>query len=272
MARRLSDIAPNLILASMVLITVLPLVSLFTTALQPQGTTPNGLTIPSDPQWGNFADAWQQSNFVTLLGSTTVIVLGVVPVSVLIATMAGYALAQLRVPGGGVAYALLVFGLTLPAPAIMTPLYLEMKQFHLLDSQIALILPLIGLFMPFSVTWMRTHFASVPRELTEAASIDGAGAADLFRRIHVPLAVPAWTSLAMLLFLWTANQFMLAIVMITDPSQRTLAGALGAFQGERTTNVVLLCAASLLIITPTTLVFLVAQRQFIRALLQGIEK
>lgn len=91
----------------------------------------------------------------------------------------------------------------------------------------------------------------------------------LFWRIHVPLSTPAISSLAILLFLWTWNQFLLAVVLVSDPTQRTMAGALGAFQGQWGTDIPLLCAGSLLILTPTLIVFLVFQRQFASALLQG---
>ncbi len=272
MRRSSVQISPTILLAVLVLLTVLPFVSMFSTALQPQGTVPSGLTFPRDAHWENFADAWNAAEFLKLLRSNLIIVIGVVPVSVLFATMGGYALTQMRVPGGGIALGLLIFGLTLPFEAILIPLYLQMKGLGLLNTRLAIILPLIGLYMPFSVFWMRSHFVNVPIDLREAAEIDGAGPWHTFRYIQLPLAVPAWSSLATLLFIWTTNQFLLAIVLISDPTERTLAGAFGAFQGERTTNIVLVCAVSLLIITPTTLVFLAFQRHFIKALLQGIAK
>lgn len=260
------------LLLVMMLVTAIPLISLLTTALQPQGTTPSGLSIPSTPTWFNFADAWEQTSFLTLLGSTAIIVLGVVPLTVVLSTMAGYALAQLRLPGGAFLLALFVFGLTLPFEAILTPLYYMMQGLGLLNTQLSLILPLIGLHMPFAVFWMRSHFVNVPAEVTEAAQIDGASALGAFRHIQIPLAMPAWVSLTMLLSLWTTNQFMLAIVLINDPMKRTLAGALGAFQGEKTTNVVLVCAVTLLIMAPTTILFVFLQKHFTKALLQGIAK
>jgi raffinose/stachyose/melibiose transport system permease protein len=126
--------------------------------------------------------------------------------------------------------------------------------------------------MPFSVVWMRAHFASTPAELSEAARVDGATPWQLFWRIHVPIARPALASLAILLFLWTWNQFLLAIVLVDDPVKRTMAGALGAFQGQWGTDVPLLCAGSLLILAPTLLVFFAFQRQFVSALLAGAVK
>ena len=99
--------------------------------------------------------------------------------------------------------------------------------------------------------------------------MDGANVWQLFWRIHVPLAMPAISSLAILLFLWTWNQFLLAIVLVDDPTKRTMAGALGAFQGQWGTDIPLLCAGSLLILTPTLIIFLIFQRHFVTALLQG---
>jgi raffinose/stachyose/melibiose transport system permease protein len=256
-------------LLALVVITLLPFVSMLSAALQPRGTVPTGLAWPSDPRWGNFVDAFTVANMSALLRSSVLIVLGVVPVSVLIATMAGFGLGQLRVPGGRIAFGLLLVGLTLPFEAVITPIYYQMQDLGLLNTRWAIILPLIGLYMPFGVFWMRAHFVNVPTELADAARVDGSSTWQLFWRIQVPLARPAIASLTILLFLWTWNQFLLAIVLVDDATRRTMAGALGAFQGQWGTDQVLLCAGSLLILTPTLVVFLVFQRQFIKALLQG---
>jgi raffinose/stachyose/melibiose transport system permease protein len=110
---------------------------------------------------------------------------------------------------------------------------------------------------------------TAPGELTDAARADGVNTWQLFWRIHVPLARPAISSLTILLFLWTWNQFLLSIVLVDDPAKRTMAGALGAFQGQWGTNIPLLCAGSLLILIPTLVIFVLFQRQFVVALLQG---
>ena len=92
-----------------------------------------------------------------------------------------------------------------------------------------IVLPLIGLFMPFAVFWMRAHFVNMPSEISEAARVDGANTWDLFWRIHVPLARAPIASLGVLMSVWAWNQFLLALVLVEDPTQRTMAGALGAF-------------------------------------------
>jgi raffinose/stachyose/melibiose transport system permease protein len=165
-----------------------------------------------------------------------------------------------------------ILGLTLPFEGIIVPLYYQIRGYGLLNTQWAIILPLIGLLMPFAVLWMRAHFVGMPHDLTEAARVDGASTWQLFWKVHVPLSRPAIASLAILLFLWTWNQFLLAIVLVDDPTKRTMAGALGAFQGQWGTNIPLLSAGSLLILTPVLIVFIVFQRQFVAALLQGAVK
>jgi raffinose/stachyose/melibiose transport system permease protein len=260
------------LLVVLMAVTVLPFVSLFVTALHRSGTYPTGIEWPADPQWGNFATAFDVARLGELLYSTSLIVLGVVPAAVLFATMAGFAIGQLRMRGHWVVFIVFVLGLTLPVEGIVIPLYYQIRDMGLLNTRWAIILPLIGLFMPFSVVWMRAHFLSTPAELTEAARVDGANLWQLFWRVHVPMARPALASLAILLFLWTWNQFLLAVVLVDDPTRRTMAGALGAFQGQWGTDIPLLCAGSLLILAPTLLVFFAFRRQFVSAIIAGAVK
>ena len=148
-----------------------------------------------------------------------------------------------------------------------------MQGLGLLNTRWALILPLIALYMPFGVFWMRAHFLTVPAELSEAATVDGAElVASLAPRPPAAGDCRRMSSLAILLFLWTWNQFVLAIVLVDDPLKRTMAGALGAFQGQYGTDIVLLSAGALLIMAPTVVVYVVFQRQFTKALLQGAVK
>jgi raffinose/stachyose/melibiose transport system permease protein len=259
-------------LLGLVAITILPFISIFTTALHPSGTVPNGLDWPAAPQWGNFVEAFNQANMTALLFSSTFIVVAVVPISLAIATMAGFAIGLLRIPGARWLLLLFVFGLTLPFEGIVIPIYVIERQIGILNSRLAIVLPLIGLYMPFAVFWMRAHFVNMPAEITEAARVDGASTWDIFWKIHVPLARPPIASLGILMSVWTWNQFLLALVLVEDPSQRTMAGALGAFQGHYATDVPLLCAGTVLILLPTLAVFVLFQRQVITALLQGSMK
>lgn len=262
----------TLMLLMMMALTIVPLVSMFVTALHAPGSQPSGLAWPEDPHWGNFPLAWDQANVEVLLKSSTLIVLGVVPASLLICTMAGFGLGHLKLPGGGALYVLILLGLAIPFESTVIPLYYQMQSLNLLNTRLAIVLPLIGLYVPFGVFWMRGHFANMPQDLTDAARVDGASGWRLFWHVHLPLAIPALTTLGLLQFINAWNQFLLAVVLVDDPTKRTMAGALGAFQGERSTDIVLLCAGALLIMTPTVVVFLILQRYFVRALLAGAVK
>jgi raffinose/stachyose/melibiose transport system permease protein len=262
----------RLLLVLLMAITLVPFISMFTTALHPSGSVPQGIDWPADPQWGNFIDAFKVANMSALLFSSVFIVLLTVPISLVISTMAGFAIGYLRLPGSRWLLLLFVFGLTLPYEGIVTPLYFLERQIGILNTRFAIALPLIGLYMPFAVYWMRAHFVNMPPEISEAAQVDGAGTWDLFWLIHVPLARPPIASLGILMSVWTWNQFVLALVLVQDPTQRTAAGALGAFQGHYATDIPLLCAGSLLILLPTLVVFIAFQRNVIAALLQGSVK
>lgn len=267
------DRIPGLVLlVGAMIFSVFPLLSMFSAALHPQGSLPVGISWPADPQWHNFVDAWRVAEVTPLLWSSVLLVIGVVPVAALCATMAGYALGQLKVAGAGVVFVLMVFGLTLPKESTIVPLYYQLQDMGLLNTRVGLILVLVGTFMPFAVYWMRAHFITMPKELAEAAAIDGANRWQSLTRIQVPLAVPAISSMCLLLFLWTWNTFLQAIVLMDDPSKRTMAGALQNFVGQYTTDVVLLNAGSLLIMAPTILVFVIFQRHFVKALLSGAVK
>jgi raffinose/stachyose/melibiose transport system permease protein len=260
------------VLIIVLILTLIPLLNMISAALQPADQNPVGLSWPTDPQWGNFVLAFQAGHVVELMTSSMLIVLGVVPISLLFGTLAGYALGNLRIPGGRFLLIFLVLGLTIPFEALIIPLYYQMQGFGLLNTQWAVIFPLIGLYMPFSVVWMRAHFINVPRELSEAARVDGTTMIQEFRLVQLPLAAPPLAALGMLLFLWTWNQFLLPVVLIADPLKRTVAGSLTFFQGQYSTSIPLLNAGALIIIAPAIIVFLIFQRQFIKALIQGAVK
>ena len=252
--------------------TILPFISIFMTALHPSGTVPGGLEWPAHPQWGNFVEAFKEADMSADLLSSTFIVLAVVPVSLVISTMAGFAIGLLRIPGARVLLFLFVFGLTLPFPGIIIPIYFLERAVGIYNTRLAIVLPLISLYMPFAVYWMRAHFVNMPTEISDAARVDGASTWDMFWRIHVPLARAPIASLGILMSIWTWNQFLLALVLVENPNQRTMAGALGAFQGHYATDVPLLCAGTILILVPTLVLYILFQRQIIAALLQGSVK
>jgi raffinose/stachyose/melibiose transport system permease protein len=255
-----------------VIFTILPILSMFSASLEPADSTPIGLSWPSDPQWGNYATAFSGGNVYTLMKSSLFIVVLVLPTTILFATLAGYAIGKMKIRGNAFLFFFFLLGLTIPFESLIVPLYYQVDRFGLLNSQLAIVFPLIALFMPFSVFWMRAHFLRIPSEISEAARVDGASEFQEFRRIHFPLAIPSISALAVIIFIWTWNQFILGVVLIDDPLKRTVAGALTFFQGQYWISIPLISASALIIITPSLILFLIFQRKFISSLLQGALK
>jgi raffinose/stachyose/melibiose transport system permease protein len=255
-----------------VLFTILPILSMFSASLEPADSTPLGLSWPSDPQWGNYATAFSGGNVYTLMKSSLFIVALVLPTTILFATLAGYAIGKMKIRGNSVLFFFFLLGLTIPFESLIVPLYYQVDRFGLLNSQLAIVFPLIALFMPFSIFWMRAHFLRIPSEISEAARVDGASEFQEFRRIHFPLAIPSISALAVIIFIWTWNQFILGVVLIDDPLKRTVAGSLTFFQGQYWISIPLISASALIIITPSLILFLIFQRKFISSLLQGALK
>ncbi|MEU7842160.1 carbohydrate ABC transporter permease [Micromonospora sp. NPDC049114] len=251
---------------------LVPFYAILAASLQPQDNLSPGLAWPSDPQWHNYVDAWSTGGFADLMRSSLIIALGVVPLALVLATLAGYGLAMMRLAVRGPIFALLMLGLALPYESIVIPLYYDLKSVGLLNTYWAVILPLIGAFMPFGVFWMRSHFESLPPELTEAAEMDGATSRQILRQVLLPTARPALTTLGLLYFMWAWNQFLLALILIQDPAMRTAPSGLGKFIQAYGRNIPLLSAGTIIVIVPVVILYLFFQRHFVKGILSGAIK
>ena len=261
-----------LVLVAMALVTLLPFISIVLAAFQPPGTLVAGLSVPDHWTLESFKHAWTTASFGSLLTSSVLVCAGVVPIALVCATLGGYALGTMRVPGGNAIFAFFLLGLTLPVELIVIPLYFDLRSVGLTNSLWGVILAEVGLFMPFGIFWMRTHFRSTPRELLEAAEIDGASSFAILRRVLLPLSGPAISTMAVLFFLWSWNQFLLVLILIQDPARRTAPAGLGFFVGQYSSDVPVLCAGTLIVILPILVVYLVFQRKFISGMMTGAVK
>lgn len=249
-----------IVLAAAILV---PFLEIVLAALQPKDAQVGGLSIPSKWSWTNFAQAWHQGHFDRLTLSSIIIAICVVPLAVAAATLAGYGLAVLR-PAGSRAITLgFVLGLTLPVELVVVALYYDLQTVSLTNSYLGVVLAESALFMPFGVYWMQTHFHTVPRELVEAGRLDGAQDFSVLVRLLLPVSWPAITTLSVLYFMWSWNQFLLVLILIQDPDKRTAPAGLGFFVGQYSSNVPLLAAASIIVMAPIVVVYLIFQRNFV---------
>ncbi|MCX4555382.1 carbohydrate ABC transporter permease [Streptomyces phaeochromogenes] len=260
------------LLTVMAIAVVIPFLSVFLASLQPAGTPVVGLTWPERWSWDNYEQAWSVAGFSDLIQHSLTIAVGVVPASLVLAALAGYALGTMKLPGGNAVAAFFIAGLTIPVELIVVPLYFDLRGLGLTNSYLGVILVEIALFMPFSVFWMRTHFQSTPPSLVEAARIDGASSATILLRILLPLARPSLMTLGLLVFMWSWNQFLLVLVLIQDTAKHTAPAGLGFFVGQNSTDIPTLAAGTIIVMLPILILFVIFQRSFIAGLLQGAMK
>lgn len=192
--------------------------------------------------------------------------------SVFLSTLSGYAFGLLPLPGKNWLFPLILIGYMVPFEAVIIPLYNLMDSVGLTDTLWALILPQIGLSVSFGTMWMASFFETTPRELTDAATMDGCSRWQTLWFILFPIAKPAVTTLIVLIFMWTWNEFLLALVMVQNEALRTLPVGLAFFQGKYTANIPLMAAGAIIVALPTILVYILFQRFFIRGMLGGAVK
>jgi raffinose/stachyose/melibiose transport system permease protein len=270
MSTTFERITTHALLIVFAIIAVYPLVSIVALALTPSEEIITGFAIPTDPTLDNFSTAWDGARFDQALLNSAIVALTVVAVSVVLSVLSGYALGTMRFPGATPLFIILMTGLIIPYESLVIPLYQLFRGWNLLDSLPALILPQIGVSVSLGTFWMRAFFRSAPRSVIEAARVDGAGSLRTLTGVLVPAARPAILTLAVLIFMYTWNEFLLALVM--NPSGRVYTAplALSFFAGsQRTTDQTVVAAAAVLVALPVILFYVVLQRQFIRGFLTG---
>jgi raffinose/stachyose/melibiose transport system permease protein len=221
---------------------------------------------------GSFGTAWDEGHFGTYLRSRLIVTVSVVVVSGLLSVLAGYAFGLMRFRGEQVLFYVFLLGLMVPLEATIVPLYYDLRDLGLTDTYWALILPQAGVSVAFGTFWMRAFFRSVPRSLVEAARLDGSSSWVILWRVVLPLGRPAVLTMVVLVFMWTWNEFLLALVMVSDESLRTAPLGLAFFQGRNTSDEALLAAGAVIVALPVVVVYLFLQRHFIRGMLSGAVK
>jgi raffinose/stachyose/melibiose transport system permease protein len=230
------------------------------------------LSLPEEPQWENYRRAWVDGNFARFFVNSLLVVFGVLIPSIVFSCMAGYAFARYRFAAKSTIFIYLLLGLVVPLQALVIPLFYLMREIGLLDSLWALILPQIAMSMSFGTLLMREAFSGVPREIVEAAVLDGAGSWRVLWEVMFPLARPFVGTLALMFFIWTWNEFLLPLVVNIDPAYQTLPVGLLYFQQRWTADIPVIAAGATIIFIPLTLIFLIFQRQMIEGLTQGAIK
>jgi len=228
--------------------------------------------IPEDPQWGNYAQAWDQSSFGQYFANSLLYTVSVVIGVVVIASLAAYAFARMRFPGKRFAFGAFLVFLFIPIPGAFIPLYVVLANLGLLNTPIGYILPMINGSLPVALFILRGFFEQIPIELEESAFIDGASRMQVFLLIAFPLAKPAVATVVILTVLGVWNEFVLAAVVFSDQALMPLQVGLLAFQGSYFSQYGLMMAATAITTLPMVIVYIFFQKYIIRGIMAGAVK
>jgi multiple sugar transport system permease protein len=264
---------PWLVLGVLTLMSIYPFVFVTITSFKTRrnyAADPVGL--PSEPTLEYLERALSAGSMPTYLLNSLIVVGAAVVLLLIIASMAGYALSVLKFRGSGLILLGIICLLAVPAAVVMIPLYRTVSQLGMLNSHVGLALTYTALQLPFSIYLMTSFFNGLPREIIEAARMDGAGQWRVFRAIALPIGAPALATMATLNFLWLYNELLFALLLMQDADKRTVPVGLALLQGQNTTPVPLLASGLLISLVPVLVVFFVAQRELARGLTVGAVK
>jgi multiple sugar transport system permease protein len=185
-------------------------------------------------------------------------------------SLGGYSFARLKFPGRDIIFLLYLATLMIPYFVIVIPIFIMMRSFGWVDTHYALIVP--GLFSAFGTFLMKQFFLTIPRELEDAAKIDGCTPFGIYRRIFLPLSKPALAALGIFTFMWSWNDFLAPLIFLNTITKRTIPLGLAVMQGLYSTDWPSLMAASVLSVMPIIIVFLCAQEFFVKGItLSGLK-
>jgi multiple sugar transport system permease protein len=244
-------------------IVLLPLFVVFLTSFAPGGATVEG-SPKNNWTLANYRDAWQQGKFLLAFANSTLVAIAVTGFQIMTSALAGYALARLKFRGRQALLLIVLATLVIPFQLLVIPVFLVLKWGHLINTYGALILPTA--VNGFGIFLLRQYFQTIPVELEEAASIDGANRWQILWRVMLPLARPALVTLFLFTFIGEWNDLFKPLVFTTRPELRTVQLALAEFQEQFTNNWPLMMAAVTIATVPVMLLFLIGQRQFIQGI------
>lgn len=256
------------------LIWVTPLVLLVISAIRPLSDfLSNGpVSWPHEFTLENFPAAWEAGQFGTAYLNSGFLLLVKVPLGVFVAALLAYALAKLEFPFRNLILFSVVLGMTVPIYIAIVPLFTMLRSVGMTDSIIGIIPPYVAFGLPLQVLILQAFFRRVPRELIEAARIDGAGDLRIFFRLVIPLSVPALVTVAILDGVATWNELFLALSLLSSEENRTIPLGLLNFQGQFATNYTGLAAGILIAVVPILVLYMLLQKYIVGGLTAGATK
>jgi multiple sugar transport system permease protein len=222
--------------------------------------------IPEVIRWSNYLEAWQAVPFARFFANSLVVAVATTVAVIVTSSMAGYSFARLRYPGRDLIFLAYLGTIMIPFPVLIIPLFILMRQIGLVDTLPGLILP--AAFTAWGTFLMRQFMLSIPREIEEAARMDGASFWRIYAQIIMPLSRPVVATLGIFTFLASWNEFLWPLIMINSVESKTLPLGLTMFQAQIPikTPWQLVMAAATFSVLPVLIVFVLGQKYYVRGI------
>jgi raffinose/stachyose/melibiose transport system permease protein len=262
-----------LVLSLVLLVVFVPIVILIFGALKTRGEMYSvPYTIPNPPHWDNFSKILSQSSFWTMLSNSLVVMVASTIAVLIVCSLAAFVFARMQFRGKDLAFNFLTLGLMFPITVAIMPVYLVIRQMHLTNTLLAVIMVQTAFGISGNMLILRGFFMAIPAELQDAASLDGCTAFDFFWRILLPLARPALSAVGALTMIVSWNDLLTPLVLLNSDSLWTLPLGTMQFQGQYSSDLALTAAFITLSALPAILFYIFAERQIVAGLTAGALK
>jgi multiple sugar transport system permease protein len=250
--------------SALAFMTVAPLFYMLSMSLKQTNEVFGTNLVPHHPTLDNFVYVFTQVDFIRFLWNTFFVSAVVTVIALIFHSMAGYALARLRFPGRDAIFLAMFATFLISQPVIIVPLFILARTLHLLDSYAGLIVP--SIFNAFGIFLLRQFYLGIPRELEEAALIDGAGYFRIWRSIILPLSRPILSALAILFFLANWNSFLWPLTIISNQDLWMVQVAIANFHQQYNGSWNYIMAASTVVALPTIVMFVIFQKRIVESI------
>ncbi|RII14741.1 Lactose transport system permease protein LacG [Streptomyces sp. YIM 130001] len=248
----------------MSVVTIFPFLWMITSSFKTRATVNDGKLIPTDFTFDNFVYVFTEVDFGRYLFNSFFVSVVITVVALFFHSMAAYALARLRFPGREKIFTLIFATLLITAPVVLIPLFMVVRQMGMLDSYAGLIVPAI--FNAFGIFLLRQFYLGFPRELEEAAIVDGCSHWRVYWSVVLPMSRPILSALAIFFFLANWNAFVWPLVVTTDPKLQVVQTAIAQFASQSSSNYNYILAGTMVAAIPMIAVFVVFQRQMVESI------
>lgn len=248
---------------------VVPIFTLIATAVKSKADFYSGTSLFSFPDtiaWSNFTKAITEGRLLTYMKNDLIVSCLKVPIGIFVEALAAFALTRLNVKHRTGLFIFFLIGMMLPMQTALVPINVIFSKLNLLNTYFGLFYVYVGFGISFGILILRGFFKSIPKDIDEAAFIDGCTKWQLFYRIILPVAKPAIATLVITDFLSTWNEYLLASVIINDNNMKTVPVGIMTFVGEHGTDYGYLCAGVLIAVIPVLIVYLIFQRHFVEGM------